>query len=104
MSLTTISPSRSSWIRAIGYRHAPDGHTYLAVFADSFAWLVQDVPSTLPGLLCAGHVIAKDDGELSIGAAVHRHVLTKKEYKERTQKVEGFEMRQLRKIMKGDAK
>lgn len=94
MSLIPISPSRSSWIRAIGYigdRTTSDGHTYLAIFSDSFAWLVQDVPSTLPGLLAAGHVTAKDNGDLSIGAAVHRFVLQKESVYPR-QKVEGKEM------------
>jgi len=99
MSLTFISPARSSWVRAIGYRSSPDGHTYLGIFADSFAWLVIDVPPTLPGLLAAGHVTAKDDGELSIGAAVHRLVLSKKgEYAR--QKVEGEELQQLKRFMK----
>lgn len=102
MSLTPISPTRSSWIRAIGYLHAPDNRTYLAIFADSFAWLVTDIPSTLPGLLAAGHVTAQDDGELSIGAAVHRLVLKKSEYPK--QKVEGFEMHQLKKIMRSSLK
>src|SRR3954465_3954381 len=98
MSLTPISPTRSSWIRAIGYLHTPDGHTYLGVFSDSFAWLVIDVPPTLPGLLAAGHVTAKDDGELSIGAAVHRLVLQKKNEYPR-QKIEGKEMWRLREMM-----
>lgn len=99
MSLTSISSSRSSWIRAIGYLHTPDDRTYLGIFSDSFAWLVTDIPPTLPGLLVAGHVTAKDDGALSIGAAVHRLVLQKTDKYPR-QKVEGFEMRQLEKIMK----
>jgi hypothetical protein len=102
MSLTSISPARSSWIRAIGYLHAPDDHTYLAIFADSFAWLVTDIPPSLPGLLAAGHVTAKDDGELSIGAVVHRLVLQKESEYPR-QKVEGKEMWRLREWMKKGA-
>ena len=101
MSLTTISPARSSWITAIGYRTFSDGHSYLAIFTNqNFAWLVRDVPATLPGLLVSGHVIAKDDGELSIGAAVHRLVL-QKESEYTRQKIEGcFEIQQLKKIMR----
>ena len=99
MSLTAISPTRSSWITGIGYRTTPDGHSYLAIFTNqNFAWLVIDVPPTLPGLLAAGHVTAKDDGELSIGAAVHRLVL-QKESEYTRQKIEGKEMWRLRALM-----
>ena len=99
MSLTTLSPNSSSWIRAIGYQKG-----YLAIFADDFAWLVAGVPPTLPGLIVAGRVTAKEDGELSIGAAVHRLVLeTGKKEEERKfvrQKVSGeFELRQLWRLM-----
>jgi hypothetical protein len=101
MSLTSIPSTRSSWIRAIGYvsdRATSDGHSYLAIFSDSFAWLVQDVPPTLPGLLTAGRVTAKDDGALSIGATVRRLVLQKSEYPR--QMVKGKEMWRLRAMMK----
>lgn len=108
MSLTTLSPCDSSWIRAIGYRRAPDGKAYLAIFThgDKFAWLMGEVPSTIPGLLVAGRVTAKDDGRLSIGAAVHRHVLQAKDVsgvdKYPRQKIEGrMEIKRLEKIMRG---
>ncbi len=70
MSLTTLSPTRSSWISSIGYQRG-----YLAVFTkEGWAWLFEGVPSTLPGLVVAGRVTAKEDGKLSVGATVHRLV------------------------------
>lgn len=107
MSLTTLSPADSSWIRAIGYRRTPDGKSYLAIFihGDKFAWLVGEVPSTIPGLLVAGRVTAKSAGALSVGAAVHRHVLQAKgergTAKYPIQRVEDrMEIKRLEKIMK----
>lgn len=93
MSLTQLSPDKSSWVRAIGYRNG-----YLAIFADNFAWLVSNVPHTLPGLLAAGHVNSKE-GKLSIGAAVHRLVLRRADEFSR-EKVEGAALSELKKVMK----
>lgn len=102
MSLTTLPPTRSSWISSIGYQRG-----YLAVFTkkeggkEPWAWLFAGVPSTLPGLITAGRVTAKEDGTLSVGAAVHR-LARSKEYVR--QKIEGEEkVRELKRIMeKGD--
>ena len=98
MSLTTLHPARSSWIDSVGYQRG-----YLAVFTkkeegrEPWAWLFEGVPPTLPGLITAGRVTAKEDGELSVGAAVHR-LAKSKEYQR--QKVEGEEkVRELKRIM-----
>lgn len=76
MAITDTS-TRSTWINAVGYRRTND-LTVLAIFTSHkdtpVAILYGDVPSHLPGLLVSGRVTAKDDGELSIGAAYSRLV------------------------------
>jgi len=93
--LTQLTPNDSSWIRAIGYRNG-----YLAIFADDFAWLFADVPPTMPGLLVAGHVNAKDGSGLSIGAAVHRLMLRRESKYPRQKISDEWQMAVLRRQMR----
>lgn len=84
----TNTEQRSSWIEGLVYRPIDGCDTvgFLAVFLKAArptvnnprpcptAVLYSNVPYTVPGLVSAGRVTAKDDGELSVGAAYCRFV------------------------------
>lgn len=92
-----LNPVDSSWIESISYLKAPDGSTFLALFLaprqpqnSPRALLYAGVPPWMVGLLCAAL------GGRSVGRAYNR-LLKGKGYQEQT--VEGWQVRELKRIM-----